>query len=54
MKAAQTELERTKIRSPIDGVVIGRSIEEGQQVLWEVAPLAGEVEGHKTHQQEEV
>lgn len=32
VKAAQTELERTKIRSPIDGVVIGRSIEEGQQV----------------------
>ena len=32
VKAAQTELERTKIRSPIDGVVIGRTIEEGQQV----------------------
>src|SRR5215210_5161451 len=27
-----TELERTKIRSPINGVVIGRTIEEGQQV----------------------
>jgi HlyD family secretion protein len=32
VKAARTQLERTKIRSPIDGVVIGRSIEEGQQV----------------------
>lgn len=32
VKAVQTELERTKIRSPVDGVVIGRSIEEGQQV----------------------
>ncbi|MBB4363501.1 HlyD family secretion protein [Bradyrhizobium sp. CIR18] len=32
LKAAQTELERTKIRSPVDGVVIGRTIEEGQQV----------------------
>lgn len=32
LKAAQTDLERTKIRSPIDGVVIGRTIEEGQQV----------------------
>lgn len=32
VKAAQTELERTNIRSPIDGVVIGRTIEEGQQV----------------------
>jgi len=32
VKAAQTELERTKIRSPVDGVVIGRTIEEGQQV----------------------
>jgi HlyD family secretion protein len=32
VKAAQTDLERTKIRSPIEGVVIGRTIEEGQQV----------------------
>jgi HlyD family secretion protein len=32
VKAAQTALERTNIRSPVDGVVIGRSIEEGQQV----------------------
>lgn len=32
LKAAQTELERTKIRSPTNGVVIGRTIEEGQQV----------------------
>jgi HlyD family secretion protein len=32
VKAAQTDLERTNIRSPIDGVVIGRTIEEGQQV----------------------
>jgi HlyD family secretion protein len=32
LKAAQTQLERTKIRSRINGVVIGRTIEEGQQV----------------------
>jgi HlyD family secretion protein len=32
VKAAETALERTNIRSPVDGVVIGRTIEEGQQV----------------------
>jgi HlyD family secretion protein len=32
LKAAKTELERTKIRSPTNGVIIGRTIEEGQQV----------------------
>jgi HlyD family secretion protein len=32
LKAAQTDLARTKIRSPTNGVVIGRTIEEGQQV----------------------
>jgi HlyD family secretion protein len=32
LKAAETQLERTKIRSPTNGVVIGRTIEEGQQV----------------------
>jgi HlyD family secretion protein len=32
LKAAQTQLERTKILAPTDGVVIGRTIEEGQQI----------------------
>jgi HlyD family secretion protein len=32
LKAAQTQLERTNIRSPTIGVVIGRTIEEGQQI----------------------
>jgi HlyD family secretion protein len=32
LKEARVQLERTKIRSPVDGVVIGRTIEEGQQV----------------------
>jgi HlyD family secretion protein len=32
LKAARTQLERTKIRSPANGVVIGRTVEEGQQV----------------------
>jgi len=39
VKAAQTELERTKIRSPVDGVVIGRTIEEGQQVTLQTQTL---------------
>jgi HlyD family secretion protein len=32
LKAAQTQLERTNIRSPTIGVVVGRTIEEGQQI----------------------
>jgi len=32
LKSAQTQLERTKIRSPTNGVVIGRTVEEGQQI----------------------
>lgn len=32
LQAALTNLEMTKIRSPTDGVVVGRNIEEGQQV----------------------
>lgn len=32
LKAAQTNLDLTKIRAPTNGVVIGRSIEEGQLV----------------------
>lgn len=32
LKLAQVELERTTIRTPIDGVIINRSIEEGQTV----------------------
>lgn len=32
LKLAQVELERTTIRTPIDGIIINRSIEEGQTV----------------------
>ncbi|WP_369001015.1 efflux RND transporter periplasmic adaptor subunit [Pseudophaeobacter sp. 1A16562] len=32
LKLAEVELERTTIRAPIDGVIINRSIEEGQTV----------------------
>jgi HlyD family secretion protein len=32
LKAAQVDLDRTKIRAPTNGVVIGRKIEEGQTV----------------------
>lgn len=54
LKAAEIELERTTIRSPIDGVIVGRFVNEGQtlavgleaRTAFSVAKNLGEMEIH--------
>jgi HlyD family secretion protein len=54
LEQAQVELERTVIRAPIDGLIIGRDIDRGQTVaasleaptLFEIANDLGEMEVH--------
>jgi HlyD family secretion protein len=54
VRSAEIDLERTTIRSPIDGVVVGRNVDEGQTVaasleaptLFTIAGDLGEMEIH--------